>query len=86
MRRREFISGLGSAAGWPLVARAQQNGRSRRVAVLMPNIETDSSAQEMIAAFRQGLSQFGWLARFSHTNRRIGAAAFATMAEPESLD
>ena len=24
MRRREFIAGLGSAAGWPLVARAQQ--------------------------------------------------------------
>jgi hypothetical protein len=24
MRRREFIAGLGSAADWPLVARAQQ--------------------------------------------------------------
>ena len=24
MRRREFIAGLGSAAGWPVVARAQQ--------------------------------------------------------------
>jgi hypothetical protein len=27
MRRREFIAGLGSAATWPVVARAQQRGK-----------------------------------------------------------
>ena len=61
MRRREFITAIaGSAAAWPLAARAQQPESMRRIGVLMGFPESDSQAQSFIAAFRDGLQKLGW--------------------------
>ena len=60
MRRREFIAGLGGAVTWPLVARAQQAERMRRIGVLMSQAADDPVAQARAKAFQQGLQQLGW--------------------------
>jgi putative tryptophan/tyrosine transport system substrate-binding protein len=60
MRRREFIAGLGSAAAWPLVARAQQPARMRRIGVVMNLAVDDPEGPVRVAAFAQGLQEHGW--------------------------
>ena len=61
MRRREFITLLGgTAAAWPLAARAQQRERMRRIGVLVSLPADDPQAQARNAAFLQGLQQLGW--------------------------
>ena len=61
MRRREFITLIGSAAVVPLVARAQPSESMRRVGVLMSTAADDREGQARIAAFRQGLQKLGWI-------------------------
>jgi putative ABC transport system substrate-binding protein len=57
MRRREFITLVGSAAvAWPLETRAQPD-RIRRIGVLMGS---DPSAQSYVTAFRDALTKLGW--------------------------
>src|SRR2546430_8630362 len=60
MRRRDFITLLGGAVACPLAARAQQAERVRRVGVLMNLAADDTEGKARIAAFHQGLQEWGW--------------------------
>jgi putative ABC transport system substrate-binding protein len=61
MRRREFITLLGgTAATWPLAARAQQAVRVRRIGALMSIAESDSQSTVWSSAFERGLTDHGW--------------------------
>jgi putative ABC transport system substrate-binding protein len=61
MKRREFIAGLGGAAAWPAVGRAQQSNRMRRIGVFMNLAAGDPEAQARLATFHQGLQELGWV-------------------------
>jgi putative ABC transport system substrate-binding protein len=67
--RREFITLLGGAAvAWPIVARAQQPQRMRRIGVLMGLAENDPEGQARAAAFLRALRELGWA---EDTNIRV---------------
>jgi putative ABC transport system substrate-binding protein len=55
MKRRAFIAGLGSAAAWPLVARAQQSSRST-IGLL-----GGGSPEDNLSAFTRGLADAGYI-------------------------
>jgi putative tryptophan/tyrosine transport system substrate-binding protein len=56
MNRRAFIAGLGGAAAWPLVAKAQL-----RPVVGFLASASESDTTKLVGAFREGLSQLGFV-------------------------
>src|SRR3954447_6920124 len=61
MQRRTFITLLGSAASWPLVAQAQQPDRVPRVSVLNGVGPDDTEAQARQGAFVEAFEKLGWI-------------------------
>jgi putative tryptophan/tyrosine transport system substrate-binding protein len=60
MRRREFIAGLGSAAAWPVVARAQQPAMP--VIGYLGTQSADIDYETVTVPFLKGLKEIGYIA------------------------
>jgi putative tryptophan/tyrosine transport system substrate-binding protein len=81
MRRREVIAllgGVAAAALRPRTAWAQQDGRTRRVGVLMNLAADDPAGRERFAAVVLGLREAGWV-----DGRSIQIDARWTAGDPE---
>ena len=77
MKRREFISLLGAAAApamlSPRAAGAQQDGRVRRLGLLIGDRD-NTIGQARLAVLREGLAKLGWVeGRNLRIELRIGA-------------
>jgi putative ABC transport system substrate-binding protein len=81
MKRREFITLIGTAAAWPLAARAQQGERMRRVGVLISIAADDPESQRRMTGFVQGLQELGWT-----DGRNVRGGRAAAPGNPHGAD
>jgi putative ABC transport system substrate-binding protein len=82
VNRREFITlASGAAMAHPLVARAQQTERVRRVAILIGTVENDPTIRSWIQAFEIGLEALGWSQGRNVLFERRSAAGDASRAQ-----
>ena len=58
MRRREFLSAIAGATAWPFAARAQ---RPAMPVIGILNFATANSIPHLLAAFRRGLAEAGYV-------------------------
>jgi putative tryptophan/tyrosine transport system substrate-binding protein len=58
MRRRDFITGLGSAAAWPLAARAQQPAMP--VIGVLSGASSSQEIRNQLIEFHRGLAVSGY--------------------------
>ena len=81
MRRREFITALGTAATWPLAARAQQPSKMKRIAVVHPSMkvsEISVSGRRYFRAFFEELGRLGYV-----EGQNFGVERYSGEGQPE---
>src|SRR5262245_39785351 len=93
IERRKCLAMLGGALVWPVVARAQQAQRVRRIGVLIYGGEDTPGSQAQVAALRDGLKELGWVEdrnlrmviRFDSDPNRLRAHAEALVSQAPDL-
>ena len=81
MRRRDFITALGTAATWPLAARAQQPAKMKRIAFVRPAgpvSEVSVSGSPYYRAFFEELSRLGYV-----VGQNLGVERYSGEGRPE---
>jgi hypothetical protein len=77
MRRREFIAGLGSAAVWPVMARAQQQGdRVRALHLQILRLQAEGAAEKITHFIDEIKNQMGWTNQLTWSASTIEARRF----------
>jgi putative ABC transport system substrate-binding protein len=87
MNRRDAIALIVSAAGWPLVVRAQQSDRMRKIGILMGLSADNPVGQARVATIRAALQQLGWAeGREVHIELRWGGPGDANLMRAQATE